>query len=239
MTNDELTMGLKRLEEKLDGGNKSPWDKAAVIGTVASGVLVPLALAVAGFYFSSVLSEQQIRTSREIASDNLRLGQYQLAAGLMKSLSSPEARERKQAISFVFIVLPELEARRLVDVLSQSDPDPAVRSSATNALNARLTELTVEAAGSDPEQSQRATSHLSNVWKDVPQFTKTLLDSASQHKANQHAQANTVNLLNTLDTRKLKQHSNEVAELIRRTPSDNAQFQQNARMLNQKLQSRE
>src|SRR6266566_9840703 len=119
MTHENLIKEVERLKVRVEGGKKSPWDKAAVIGTVAGGVLVPMALAVAGFYFSGVLSEQQIRSSREIASDNLRLGQYQLAAGLMKSLSSPEARERKQAISFVFIVLPEPEARRLVDVLSQ------------------------------------------------------------------------------------------------------------------------
>src|SRR5258708_7311518 len=145
MTNDELAVEVKRLKEKIekaDSDKKSPWDKAAVIGTVAGGVLVPLALAVAGFYFSGVLSkqqerssreinEQQIRSSREIAADNLRLGQYQLAAGLMKSLSSPEPVERKQAISLVFIVLPEVEARRLVDSLSQNDPDSAVRRSAT------------------------------------------------------------------------------------------------------------
>src|SRR3954464_15603132 len=91
---------------------KDNWEKASVIGTVAGGVLVPFALALAGFYFSSVLSkqqersseeinQQQIRSSRDIAADNLRLGQYQLAAGLMKSLSSPDADERKQAIGFV------------------------------------------------------------------------------------------------------------------------------------------
>ena len=157
----------------------------------------------------------------------------------MKSLSSPEPRERKQAISFVFIVLPELDARRLVNTLSQSDPDTAVRSSATNALSARLTELTAEAVGSDPEQSERAVGHLSNVWKDDPQFTKSLLDAAGQQKANPRAQANTVNLLNTLDSQKLKQHSNEVSQLIRRAPADNALFQHNARMLNQKLHARE
>src|SRR5689334_19685958 len=135
MTHDELIAEVDRLKAKIEADQKDRWDKAGVIGAVAGGVLVPLALAVAGFCFSRVLSEQQISSNREIASDNLRLGQYQLAAGLMKSLSSPEPRERKQAISFVFIVLPELDARRLMNALSQSDPDLGVRSSATNALS--------------------------------------------------------------------------------------------------------
>ena len=171
MTNDELAAEVNRLKEKVEGDKKDAWDKAAVMGTVAGGVLVPFALAVAGYFFSSTLSDQQIRSNKEIADNNLRLGQYQLTAGLIKSLSSPDVRERKQAVGFVFIVLPESEARRLVDALSQTDPDSSVRTFATNALSARLTELTTEAVGSDPQQSQRASEHLTNAWRNDPEFT--------------------------------------------------------------------
>ena len=50
---------------------------------------------------------------------------------------------------------------------------------------------------------------------------------------------NTVNILNSLDARQLKLHSNEVAQLIRRAPTDNPQIQHNVRQLNLKLQTRE
>ncbi|MHB8522853.1 MAG: hypothetical protein ACYDH9_19125 [Limisphaerales bacterium] len=239
MSHDELVAEMNRLKEQVAGDKKDHWDKAAVIGTVAGAVLVPVVLAMAGFYFSGVLSKQQINSSLQIASDNLRLGQYQLAAGLMKSLSSPDARERKQAISFVFVVFPESEARRFVNLLSQSDPDFAVRTSATNALSARLAELTTDVVGSDPQKSQLAASQLTNAWQTDPMFTKSLLDAADRHQANPRAQADTANLLNTLDARTLRPHSNEVSKLIRRIPADNPQFQQNVLMLNQKLQSRE
>jgi len=48
-----------------------------------------------------------------------------------------------------------------------------------------------------------------------------------------------VNILNSLDARQLKLHSNEVAQLIRRAPTDNPQIQHNVRQLNLKLQTRE
>jgi hypothetical protein len=223
----------------LECNQKDRWDKAAVIGTVAGGMLVPVTLAVAGYFFSSTLSEQQIRSNKEIADNNLRLGQYQLAAGLMKSLSSPDARERVQAVRFVFIVLPDSEAHRLVDALSQSDPDSKVRDSATNALSARLSELTAEVVGTDAQKTQSAAGQLTNTWRTDPQLPKSLLDAAYRQKANPRAQANTLNILNTLDAGQLRPHSNAVADLLRRAPTDNPQIRQNIKMLNMKLQTRE
>lgn len=239
MTHDELVAEVDRLKKKLEAEQKDHWDKAGIVGTVAGGVLVPMALAAAGFYFSNILSDQQINSNREIATNNLRLGQYQLAAGLMKSLSSPEPRERKQAINFVFIVLPESDARKLVDALSQGDPDASVRTSATEALTSRLTELAAEAVGGDPQQRARAVNHLTNSWKGDPQLTRTLLETADRQKANPAVQANAAMTLSSFEPRKLKQHSNEVAELIRRATVENVQFQGNVKMLNKKLQTRE
>ncbi len=239
MTHDELVAEVKRLQNKAECNKKSAWDKCQVIGTLLAGVLVPLALALVGYKFSSIITDQQIQSSKAIAADNLRLGQLQLTASLMKSLSSSDAHERKQAINFVFIVLPEEMARKLTDALSQSDSDPGVRASATNALEARLSELTKAAVSSDPEKSQVAASHLTNVWRNDPEFSKNILAAADQRKGDPQAQATTVDILNTLDPRQLRPHSNEVAELIRRVPENNPQFQQNVRMLNQKLQKRD
>src|SRR2546430_1825598 len=190
MTQEELVKEVERLRVKIETNEKDCWDKVGTIGTMLGGVLVPVALTVAGLFFSRAISEQQIHSSREIAADNLRLGQYQLAAGLLKSLASPDAHERKQAIGFVFIVLPENEARRLVDVLSQSDPDADVRTSAANALSARLTELTTDAVSPDAQKRQFAASNLASVWRADPQITRRLLDAADKRSSDPRVQAN-------------------------------------------------
>src|SRR5258707_800331 len=168
MYQDDVAVELKKLSDRLDDKSKDVWDKAQAVGALAGALLVPVALAVAGYFFSNAISKEQIRSNEIIATNNLRLGQYQLVASVMKSLLSPDALERKQAISFVFIVLTEDEAHRLVDRLSKTDSDSSVRTQAVAVLESRLTELTTDATTADPERSQQAAAQLLAGWRSNP-----------------------------------------------------------------------
>src|SRR5690349_10269103 len=135
MTIEDLNTEIKRLERKIEDKKKDAWDKWQVIGTL----LVPVALALAGYFFSKalddqqmasskLLNDQQIHSNELIATNNLRVNEYQIVASIMKSFLSTDPLEKTQAINFVFILMQEDEARQLVSKLSQSDPNSGVRA---------------------------------------------------------------------------------------------------------------
>jgi hypothetical protein len=114
-----------------------------------------------------------------------------------------------------------------------------VRSSPAFALSVRLTVLMAELIGSDPEQSKRAASYLTNSRKSDLQFNKSLVGAAKRHPGSPRTLANRVILINNLEARELMLHSNEVSDPIRRASDDGVQFQQSALLLDRKLQARE
>ncbi|HWX20692.1 MAG TPA: hypothetical protein VN578_12405 [Candidatus Binatia bacterium] len=243
---------IKRLEQKVGPDQKDAWDKWQVIGTLLGSVLVPVALAVTGFHFSSTLTAQQIKSSEQMAiqqlrsseeatTNNLRLGQYQIVAGLMKSLVSPDTNERKQAINFVFIVMHdhEDEAHQLVYRLSVSDADPAVRAYAADTLDARANELASDAFSSDQQVSQAAQTRLTNAWRGDSRVTKSVLAAVEKSATNTSSFANGVDVLAALDAGQLQQHSNDVARFIHRVPTNTSQLQRSVNLLRTKLRDRD
>lgn len=243
MSIEDLHAEIKRLEQKSEDKKKDAWDKWQVIGTV----LVPVALALAGYFFSKalneqqtksnqLLSDQQIHSNELIATNNLRVNEYQIVAGIMKSFLSADPLEKTQAINFVFILLQEDEARQLVSKLSQSDPNSGVRAYAAHALDTRLSELTSNAFAEDFRKSQHATAQLTNAWLADPTLTKRLLEVADQRQNDTNGSANAVTILSALAPTQLHPYSNQVSELIGRTPAQNSQQQLLIHQLKSKLQ---
>jgi hypothetical protein len=95
--------------------SKDSWDKITAIGAICSGVLIPLAVAFAGFYFSQSMKD----------SEN-RLKYIEIAASVVRDEPKPE----NQALRVW-----------AVDVLTHYSKDVPLSSEAQRALKERKQEI--------------------------------------------------------------------------------------------------
>src|SRR5215475_14148709 len=88
---------LERRLAKLEGDRKDGWDKFQIM----TSMLLPIALALAGYFFSRALADAQ-RTSEErralssqaVAEASMHVSQAELVATFMKSLLSQDRAEK-------------------------------------------------------------------------------------------------------------------------------------------------
>src|SRR4051794_38872158 len=101
---------LKELEERLAGlegrGGKDRWDKFQILATL----LIPAAVAFAGYYFSNAMAdaqreseEQHAQASQVVAEASTRVSQAELISTFMKSLLSDNRAEKTLAIKAVIL----------------------------------------------------------------------------------------------------------------------------------------
>src|SRR5215475_10378061 len=120
--------------------NKDVWDRVTALSTI----LVPAAIALAGYFISEGLKQAEISNeakraeqTQAIALANTKIAQATLVNTLMKSLTSSNPQERKLAVEAVLIALPE-EGPALVRPIAQSDEDKTVQAAAKTSLDQRL-----------------------------------------------------------------------------------------------------
>jgi len=124
----DLEKELHRLQADLDKLRKKPkdmWDRVQVL----SALLVPLAIAFAGFVFSQSSKQAEI----EVAEKNAKVSQAQLIHTFLDPLTSEDSQKRKIAVEAVLMALPE-DGPRLVSLVQSTDPDKSVREFAGGRL---------------------------------------------------------------------------------------------------------
>lgn len=89
---------------------KDIWDRVASIAQI----LIPAAIALAGHLIAQGLKEAElaieeirVQQTHAIAQANKKIAQAKLVGTMMKSLTSPDSKERKLAVQAVLIALPE------------------------------------------------------------------------------------------------------------------------------------
>ncbi len=250
MANGEVAERLKSIEDRLDkldmggagarAGRKDGWDKAQIAAQLAASLLLPVALAAAGFHFSGALADAQIaseerreKASITIAESSVRVSQAELVATFMRSLLSADAPERELAIRAVLIALPEW-GPQLVEAIGAASRDPQTRAVAAAAINERREELVEEVYAGDEAVQQEAASRLVAGFRQDPKLIDAIARGAERHGDAGGASSATV-VLQALPADKLQAKEAAVRKVTELAKQGDARAVERAAQIDQKL----
>jgi hypothetical protein len=203
---------------KLEEGKKDRWDKFQIIATL----LIPASITWVGYYYSEAMKKAEIESSQHIAEQqdetakiSARVGQAQLVSSFMDALLSHDTQKQRLAIEAILIALP-VEGPRLVAVVSQSSPNPEVRTFAENSLDQRRSQL-IRSAFSDQKAVRiAATQDLVQGWRSDKDVVPQVLQAASQNPTNQDGIVNALVVLENVDKSSLTANAQKVNEFLNR-----------------------
>jgi hypothetical protein len=203
----DIAARLERLESA--AGKKDFFDKLQIYGQLAGALLIPVALAVAGYLFSSALAGAQIESEERreqasiaIAEASVRVSQADLIATFMRSLLSSDAAERELAIRAVLLALPDA-GPELVAAVRDSSKDPQTTSVATAALAERRQELVTDVVSGDEAVQERASRQVMGFRRD-PKLVDAIAVEAERQPGNPKAAYNAGVLLRSLPPEQLR-----------------------------------
>jgi hypothetical protein len=195
---------------------KDAWDRITALATI----LVPAAIALAGFFISQGLKQAEISSeerraeqTRAISEANTKISQESLINAMMKSLTSSNPRERKLAVEAVLIALPD-QGPVLVRIIAQSDEDKTVQAAARDSLEQRVSALIRELFSEDKPVRIGAAQDLIKGWRDEPKVVLALVEFATKNRENSNGVYNTVVVLNEFSSRSLQAHKQKVLDFI-------------------------
>ena len=199
-----------------DAPKKDIWDRLTALATI----LVPAAIALAGFFVSQGLKQAEISSeerraeqSHLIAEANTKIAQASLINTMMKSLTSTNPQERKLAVDAVLLALPE-QGPTLVRTIAQSDEDKSVQAAARQSLETRVTTLIHQLFSDDARERISAAQDLVQGWRNDSSVVLALITYAIQNKDNANGVYNSVVVLNEFSPRALQAQKAEVLKFI-------------------------
>lgn len=182
---------------------KDWWDKLGVVTSMLGSLLVPLAIAFAGFWYSESASESQRRSDEAAASAQLQISRAELIGTLMKSLLSQNKLERELAIAAIESTLPD-DAPALLRAIRESDSDDATKAVASAALARRREELIKDIHDAEPNIRRKATERLVRHYKEDPGLAKALVEDAERHPEDADGIHNAAVVLGAIPVEQLK-----------------------------------
>lgn len=209
------------------GAGKDVWDKMQAIGSLLSGVAVPVILFIAAQKVEQLqkaaakdaLEREQLASDRArerelaISEISVRVSQASVIPPLIDGLLSTDVQRRKLAISAVLIALPE-DGPKLVREISTEAPDQEVRSYASSALQSRKDQLVGELYADDADARKGAARALSEGWRNDPDLAKRIIDQADANKDNPTGVYNSVAVLAAMSPQALVQHKARVETFV-------------------------
>ena len=207
-------LGNRVMEKKSQG--KDSWDRITALATI----MIPAAIALAGHFISQGLKHAEIASeemraeqSRILAESNIRVAQAGVINTLMKSLTSPNSRERKLAIDAVLIALPE-QGAALVRTVAETDADKTVQDAARTSLEHRAGNLIHELFSDAANVRINAAKEIVKSWRADPSMIAGLVQFAEQNKDNVDGIYNTVVVLGEFNPASLEVHKEQVLKFL-------------------------
>jgi hypothetical protein len=210
------------------GTGKDIWDKMQAIGSLLSGIAVPVILFVAAQKVEELqkaaakeaMEREQLATERArerelaISEISVRVSQASVIPPLIDGLLSTDVQRRKLAISAVLIALPE-DGPKLVREISTEAPDQEVRTYASSALQSRKDHLVGELYAEDADARKGAARALAEGWRNDPDLAKRIVDQADANKDDPNGVYNSVAVLAAMSPQALAQHKARVETFVR------------------------
>lgn len=149
MCDKRLELRVEKLEKNIETSKKKDgWDKFTILATL----LVPISIALAGYFVSSSIKQAEL----QVAKINAKVSQAELVHSFLEQLTGKDPIKRKLAMQAVLIALPE-EGPTLLEFISKTDSNPNVRKEAIKLLQGlKSRELIPLIFNSDPKISDSA-----------------------------------------------------------------------------------
>ena len=245
----EIDSLKKEIEVLKSKKKKDFWD---ILQILLGTTLIPVAIAVAGYFFSSSLKSAEIRSNEyltnmqvkldsmqaiqeeKLARLSIKVNQANLVSNFFEALLSQDLLRKKLAIEAILIALPD-EGPKLVQIVSISDPASAVQSFAQESLNKRRTKLVNEMFHPDKDVRINAYNELFHGWRDDPEIIPLLVESSKENMDNADGIYNTALLFNQLPVKSLEAFEQEINEFIEEAETVGPQTKKKTDQLQEKL----
>jgi hypothetical protein len=212
---DEVLAKIDQRLSKLEGGGKDRWDKFQILASL----LIPAAVAFAGYYFSNAMADaqrdaenQRAEASQLAAEASTRVSQAELISTFMRSLLSENRAEKELAIRAVILALPEA-GPQLVAVIQVSSVDPETKKVARQALVERREKLVEDLHSADEPSRHRATEQLVLGFRQDPELADRIAASAESHPEDREGIASSAQVLNAVSSEQIRTRAEAVRRL--------------------------
>lgn len=228
---DDAAGRLAKLEQrlaKLEAGGKDRWDKFQILASL----LIPAAVAFAGYYFSNALAgaqrdaeeqraraeqvaaEQRVQAEQLATEASMRISQAELISTFMRSLLSENRAEKELAIRAVILALPEA-GPQLVAVIQVSSPDPETKRVARLALDERRERLVKELYAGEAQVRKAAAEKIVAGFRQDPGLVSQLAAEAEKQKDNPDGIYNSAVVLNEIPSERLQASPEKVRQFAK------------------------
>lgn len=247
----ETQVGLLKKEiQELKNKKKDFWDVLQILG----GLLIPAAIAFAGWQYSQSMKDAEIKSASNIANlqiefsrqkaefeqriseTNARVSQAGLVASFLESLLSKDETKQKIAIEAVLIALPA-EGPRLVKVLEESGQKEGVKQFATKSLSSYKEKLIIQFFSDQKAVRSDAYARLQSSYQGDSSIIPMLISGGRQNPDNLNAVYNLLVFLSHMQEDALKQHAKEIEEYSREVEGNGEKTKDRAKKLRNRLPS--
>lgn len=214
-TPNELSTIEKRLSA-LESKKKDFWD----IFSIIVSLLTPIAIALAGYFFSDAVTRTQIASSEKLGEQNIaiarinsRVEQAKLISTFMEALTSENPQRQRIAISAILYALPE-DGPEFVRTISREAPNAEVRQYATTSLDERRAGLVQNLFSDNSDTRKAAAVDLLQGYGSDQGLIPVLIETANRNRNNGDGIYNTVVVLNGVDKNSLLAHQEDVKQFL-------------------------
>jgi hypothetical protein len=239
----EIAGRLAKIEEQIKTPRKTVWDKLQVL----TPILIPLTIAVLGWYFTNRYNANQLAIEQmnnqkqvEIANINASVGQSALIKDLMIYLTSKDQASQNIAIEAILYAAPG-PGKRIVEILARSKND-SVRTFAKAALSGKREDLASNLFSDQKQLRLAAAGEIAANWNndkevvlDLFAKAKSCLEGDNTAGNCEDGLYNTMVVLSGFTTEALLPYKKEIMWLIERIPPSSRKTQTIAAQISRKL----
>lgn len=241
---------LEKEIQELKNKKKDLWDVLQILG----GLLIPAAIAFAGWQYSQSMKDAEIKSTLNIANlqiefskqkaefeqriseTNARVSQAGLVASFLESLLSKEETRQKIAIEAVLIALPA-EGPRLVKALEESGQQEGIKQYATKSLSIYKEKLIAQFFSNQKAVRSEAYSRLQSSYQGDSSIIPLLILGGRQNPDNLNAVYNLLVFLSHMQKDALKPYSKEIEEYSHEVEGNGEKTKDRAEKLRSRLPS--
>lgn len=177
----EIKERFEKIDKKLNSKQKDFWDKSKAL----TGILIPIAIAAVGWYYTSENNKSQLEIQRlnnenqfQIALVNSNVGQSELIKDFMQHLTSKDTASRNIAIEAILYAAPT-PGKKIVEVLSKTG-DKQTRAFAVDALAGKRTDLIGNLFSDQKQVRLVAANEITSNWSNDGQLLVELLNKTKE-----------------------------------------------------------
>jgi hypothetical protein len=240
MLEDEIKQKMKSLEKRLiaiESKKKDIWD----IFKIIASLLIPLAIAFSGYYFSTAMKAAEIKSNEVLASRqesiaiiNAKVAQARLIASFLEPLTGDDAQKKKIAIKGILIALPD-EGPNIVSTISVTDESEEIQRYAKSSLDKRRRQLIQDIFSKNKRARISATTELVSGWRKDEKLVPLMLDFAISNISHKSGAINTLVVLQNVDAEFLKENQNQLEAFFEKAAPNGLQTKQHIDKVRERL----